>query len=67
MWEANAKIVEWVYGMYVDWEERFYYCPYCGELVYECDWDGAELAETLCPICETPENFDDYEYEEEEE
>ena len=37
MWEKNAKYVESVFGAYVDWEERFYECPCCGEPVYECD------------------------------
>lgn len=50
MWEANAKYVERVFGAYVDWEERFYECPACGEPVYECDWTLNELLE-LCPIC----------------
>lgn len=60
MWEANAKIVEEIYGGYVDWEERFYNCPECGEPVYECDWTVDELL-CLCPICgfdEDDENED---------
>lgn len=32
MWEANAKIIARLYGDYVDWEERCYYCPECDEL-----------------------------------
>ena len=63
MWEANAKYVEEVYGAYVDWEERFYECPECGEPVYECDWDVNELTDFLCPIC----NFSENDAEEEEE
>lgn len=55
MWEENAKYVEHVYGCYVDWEERFYECPECGEPVYECDWDENQLCDFICPICE----FDD--------
>jgi len=50
MWEANAKYVEETFGVYVDWEERFYECPECGELIYECDWLANDLIE-LCPIC----------------
>lgn len=50
MWEANAKYVEEVYTAYVNWEERFYECPECGEPIYECDWDAKELLE-LCPVC----------------
>jgi len=51
-WEANAHHVESVYGCYVDWEERFYECPFCGEPVYECDWSEEELTEFICPVCE---------------
>lgn len=52
MWEKNAKEVEKVYGEFVDWEEKFYICPECGEPVYECDWDESDLSRFLCPICE---------------
>lgn len=58
MWEANAKIVEEVYGGYVDWEERFYNCPECGEPIYESDWDANELVHFLCPVCEFNEEED---------
>lgn len=51
MWEANAKLVEEVYGGHVDWEERFYECPECGEPIYECDWSVNELLKELCPVC----------------
>ena len=51
MWEANAKIVEQVYGGHVDWEERFYECPECGEPIYECDWSLSQLLRELCPVC----------------
>ena len=51
MWEANAKIIEEVYGGYVDWKERFYLCPECDEPVYECDWSTQELANEICPCC----------------
>lgn len=62
MWEANAKLVVETYGGYVDWEERFYICPECGEPVYECDWDTIDLLEALCPIC----GFDDFDEENDE-
>lgn len=52
MWEENAKLVEKVYGGYVDWEERFYHCPECGEPIYDCDWEDSELTEFICPVCE---------------
>ena len=51
MWEKNAKKVAEEYGAFVDWEERFYTCPECGEPVYECDWFEHELWLILCPIC----------------
>ena len=51
-WEKNASNVALVYGSYVDWEERFYICPCCGEPVYECDWSKEELENFICPICE---------------
>ena len=65
MWEANAKMVEEVYGGYVDWEERFYNCPECGEPIYECDWSVNELIEAYCPVCGFS-GEDDMEEEEEE-
>jgi hypothetical protein len=40
------------YGAYVDWEERFYSCPFCDEPIYEEDWADEEYGEFLCPICE---------------
>lgn len=54
-WERNAEDVESIYGGYVDWEERFYKCPECGEPIYECDWSDSELTNHFCPVCE----FDD--------
>ena len=60
IWEKNATKVEKIYGAHVDWEERFYECPECGEPVYECDWTEGQLAFWLCPICQ-----DGYEWDEE--
>lgn len=54
-WENNAHDVENIYSGYVDWEERFYECPECGEPVYESDWSNSELSMWLCPICEFEE------------
>lgn len=51
-WERNAHDVENIYGGYVDWEERFYECPECGEPIYESDWSYSELANYICPVCE---------------
>lgn len=51
MWEKNARYVEETFGSYVDWEERFYICPECGEPIYECDWSEDILLYSYCPIC----------------
>lgn len=48
-WESRAKYVEQVYGGYVNWEERFFQCPQCEDLVYE--WDDSEPQDVICPIC----------------
>lgn len=58
-WEMNAELVEAVYGGHVDWEERFYECPECGEPIYECDWDDTFLVNYLCPVCEYTEDSED--------
>ena len=39
-WESNAMFAQKEYGAYVDWEERFYNCPFCDEPIYEEDWEG---------------------------
>jgi len=50
MWEKIARYCEDEYGIFVDWEERFFICPECGEPIYECDWSADELH--ACPVCE---------------
>ena len=57
-WEENAYAVEKYYGCFVDWENRYYICPECGECVYECDWTEKGLKKFLCPICEFGEEID---------
>lgn len=54
-WELNAQIAEREYGVQVDWKERFYCCPECGEPVYEADWSEEQMVDWLCPICEFDE------------
>lgn len=49
-WERIARYCQDEYGIFVDWEERFFICPECGEPIYECDWDAEELH--ACPVCE---------------
>lgn len=51
-WELNANTAKEVYGCHVDYVERFYICPCCGEPVYEEDWSDESLEEFMCPICE---------------
>ena len=56
IWEQMAHLVEVNYGCQVDWEERFFICPDCGEPIYECDWADSDLVSTtdtfICPICD---------------
>lgn len=49
-WKYVAETCEQVYGVHVDWEERFFICPECDEPIYEADWDLHDW--TMCPICE---------------
>lgn len=58
MWELKAKYAQKTYGSYVDWEERFYECPECGEPIYECDWTEEDLKDVICPICGFSEEED---------
>ena len=72
-WNEVAKVVENDFGMQVDWEEKFFVCPECQDIVYGCDFDtNSILALGYCPICGAAlteeckyENF--YEHEDEEE
>lgn len=65
MWEKNAEMVEKIYGGFVDWEERFYNCPECGEPIYEYDWPGEDLNYFICPVCDFygDDKTDDCNYE----
>lgn len=58
-WELNANTAKEVYDCHVDYEERFYICPYCGEPVYEADWSEESLEEFMCPICEDEDAEDE--------
>ena len=55
-WDYIANLVEVNYGSQVDWEERFFVCPNCGEPIYECDWADIDLIngndDYICPVCE---------------
>ena len=52
-WEDAAAYCETTFGIFVDWEERFFHCPECGEPLYEDDW-GLDSTDgwAMCPICE---------------
>ena len=56
-WEQTARYVRETFGTQVDWYERFFICPECGEPIYECDWAGDTFE--VCPVWE----FDWYEGE----
>lgn len=48
-WEKIARYCAEEYGTHIDWVDKFFICPECGELIYECDWEDDEL--DTCPIC----------------
>ena len=48
-WERTARRCEEEYGIQVDFEERFFICPECGEPIYKDDWEPDEL--DTCPVC----------------
>lgn len=50
IWEDAARFCEETFGVYVDWEERFFICPECDEPVLEEDWENHNWER--CPICE---------------
>lgn len=50
MWKEIATAVEEIYGSFVNYEERFFICPECGEPIYEADWQDEDFER--CPICE---------------
>ena len=43
-----------VYGTYVNWSDRFFICPECGEPIYAEDWEDEPMAieNGYCPVCE---------------
>lgn len=56
-WNWAAKVVEEEFGGYVNWDEEYFICPECGEVVDSFDWDDTDFAlATICPICELNEN-----------
>lgn len=51
VWEKIALRLRRDYGVHVDWDERFFECPECGEPIYECDWRDGDICDG-CPVCE---------------
>ena len=49
-WETMAYHCQQEYGTHIDWEDKFFICPECGEPIYECDWEDEELR--VCPVCD---------------
>lgn len=50
-WKMAAIQAEEDYGVYVDYTERFFICPECGEPVYEEDWNDMDFEDCICPVC----------------
>lgn len=52
-WEENIEYIKEYYGNdFINYDEGYYQCPICGDVVYEYDWKQIEFAEFRCPICE---------------
>lgn len=49
-WQEAAEYCEITFGCYVDWEERFFHCIECDDVIYEDDWRDHDWS--MCPICE---------------
>jgi rubrerythrin len=52
MWEIVAMEMQETYGAMVDFDEKFFICPECGEPVYADDWEDTDFDGIKCPICE---------------
>lgn len=56
LWRKIAEYCEDTYGVHVDWDEKFFECPECGEPIYQADWVNGDFygedGEWICPICE---------------
>ena len=49
-WKDAAEFCEKTFGVYVDWEMRFFHCPECDESIYFEDWEDHDWS--ICPVCE---------------
>ena len=56
-WNKMAHLFEVNYGGLVDWKDRYFYCPECGEPIYEEDWEDFDFVDGndnfICPVCES--------------
>ena len=50
MWKKIADKMD-NEGFHVNWEERFFICPCCDEIIDENDWTEDDYDEGVCPIC----------------
>ena len=51
-WFNVANSVSNDYCTLVDFDERFFICPECGEPIYDEDWNDTDFENnTICPIC----------------
>lgn len=49
-WHEVAEYIEEELGGEVNWDEEYYVCPECGEIIDASDWwDHADFE--VCPIC----------------
>ena len=55
IWEIAATTAKEVFGALVNYEERFFICPECGEPIYEEDWTNKDFEDCICPVCEFDE------------
>ncbi len=67
-WNEMAHLFEVNYGGLVDWNDRCFYCPECGEPIYEEDWNPCDFYDGdgnyICPICESVIEQDIYKIKE---
>ena len=47
MWEQIASVLEQRERAFVNWEERFFICPHCKQIVYEDEM----VDDPICPSC----------------